>query len=220
MPIVLFGPPGAGKGTQAKLLEERLCFVPLGTGDILRSAIREGTPLGLSAKALMDQGLLVPDEVVTGLVREKLCGLRDKNKVVFDGYPRTVSQAHSLDQMLTEFGVKIWRVFFIVVPLDRLVERISGRRVCSQCGAVYHIHGVMPKQPGVCDFCHGKVEQRADDSEEVVEKRLKEYEKNTAPVRSFYEKKGLVTPIDGELQIEEVFRVLKAELEPFLDPQG
>jgi adenylate kinase len=209
--IVLFGPPGAGKGTQAKLLKERLGFIPLGTGDILRTAIREGTPLGLSAKSLMDQGLLVPDELVTGLVKEKLEGLKGQ-KLVFDGYPRTVSQAQSLDLLLKESGHILVRAFFIVVQFDRLVNRICGRRVCSQCGALYHIQGLMPKMDSVCDLCQGPVIQRADDLPEVVEKRLKEYERNTSPVRDYYEAQGVVTTINGELSIESVFSAIKKAL--------
>lgn len=203
--LILIGPPGAGKGTQAQRLVDHLQVRQYATGDMLRSAIAEGTQLGKDAKGYMDRGELVPDEVVVGIVGEALEAQGKGKGFILDGFPRTVAQAQALGKMLQESGEKIDRVLFLEVPVEQIVERISGRRSCAACGAVYHLSSAPPKQPGICDRCGGELIQRSDDVEDAVRTRLETYESWTAPVVDFYEAQGLLRRIDGVGSVADVY---------------
>lgn len=204
MNIILFGAPGSGKGTQSTLLVERLGFKQISTGDLFRAAIKNGTELGLKAKSFMDAGKLVPDEVVIGMVEEVL--RNTKNAFILDGFPRTLDQANELSALLGRLKMDIGRVIFLVVKDDSLVSRLSGRRVCKACGAVYHIDSKPTRQANVCDNCGGEVHQRSDDKTDVISERLKVYKEQTAPVKDFYERLGKVIEIDGGLSTEDVYQ--------------
>jgi adenylate kinase len=202
--IILFGAPGSGKGTQSTLLVERLGFKQISTGDLFRAAIKNGTELGLKAKSFMDAGKLVPDEVVIGMVEEVLKNTKDS--FILDGFPRTLDQAKELGILLGRLKMDVGRVIFLVVKDDSLVSRLSGRRVCKSCGAVYHIQSKPTRQENVCDSCGGQVHQRSDDKIEVISERLKVYKEQTAPVKDFYERLGKVVEIDGGLSTEDVYQ--------------
>lgn len=204
MNIILFGAPGSGKGTQSTLLVERLGFKQISTGDLFRAAIKNGTELGLKAKSFMDAGKLVPDEVVIGMVEEVLKNTKDS--FILDGFPRTLDQAKELGTLLGRLKMDVGRVIFLVVKDDSLVSRLSGRRVCKSCGAVYHIQSKPTRQENVCDSCGGQVHQRSDDKIEVISERLKVYKEQTAPVKDFYERLGKVVEIDGGLSTEDVYQ--------------
>lgn len=204
MYLVLIGPPGSGKGTQAKRLAEHLGFVHLSTGDILREAVKEGTPLGLEAKKYMEEGKLVPDELVIGIVRERLKSPDCERGVIFDGFPRTLSQAEALDRILGELGRGLGRVVEIEVSDEEVIRRLTGRRTCRNCGTMYHVVFDPPKAEGVCDKCGGPLYQREDDKEEVIRERLKVYRKDTEPLVTYYEDKGILLKVNGEGPIEEV----------------
>lgn len=209
MNLVLLGAPGAGKGTQGALLEERLGMGRIATGDLLRAAVRQGTPLGLEAKRFMDAGELVPDDVILGLVREAAANGNN----VFDGFPRTTAQAEALDAILADEGQRIDAVVQVDVPDELLVRRIAGRRSCPSCGAVYNVHFQAPRVDGACDRCGNALTQRADDTEDTVQRRLEVYRQQTAPLVEYYEKQG--TPlhrIDGTGAVEDVFETLSAAL--------
>lgn len=212
MRIVLMGPPGAGKGTQAKKLAEAFSVPQIATGDILRAAVQQGTPLGKKAKEYMEQGLLVPDEVITGIVRERLKANDAEKGFILDGFPRTIPQAESLDKILEEMGVKLDAVINIVVPRDELIQRFTGRRVCPNCGATYHVKHNPPEQEGICDKCGGQLIVRADDDIKTVEKRIDVYERETKPLIDYYKDKELLVNIDGNRPIEEVFEEIKGLL--------
>lgn len=205
MSLVLFGPPGAGKGTQSQLMLESKPFIHLSTGNLLREAIQQKSPLGVEAQSYVDAGKLVPDSVVIGLVREFL----EKNKTsrfIFDGFPRTIVQAEALEKQIDEIGaVKIQNALFLEVPQADLLQRLSGRRVCKNCGAVFHEINNPPKKQGVCDNCGGEVYQRKDDAAEAIQTRLEAYEKSTAPLKDYYVKKGLFVSIDGLGSSNSVF---------------
>lgn len=205
MRIILLGPPGAGKGTQAKLLIERLGVPQISTGDMLRSAAKDGTPLGCEAKAFMDRGALVPDQVIVGLVRERLQAPDCGRGYVLDGFPRTVAQAEALEQTLTGIGVGLDRVLCLEVPGEELVARIAGRRTCRDCGAMSHVRFSPTKRDGVCDACGGATYQRDDDREETVRRRLAVYAEQTAPLVRFYEGRGLLRRIGGTGGISDIF---------------
>lgn len=211
MNLVLFGPPGAGKGTQSSFLIERKGFAHISTGDLLREAIKAQSALGLEAKKVMDQGLLVPDEVVIGLVEERLQAKPD-GSFIFDGFPRTAAQAEALDQLLGQLGKPVTKAIFLEVDQSVLVKRLTGRRVCQGCGAVYHVDSKPSKVEGVCDLCGGELIQRPDDKEEVISKRLQAYEESTAPLKSYYGDQGKFVSIDGEGAVEEVYGRLEKEL--------
>ncbi|OEF96438.1 adenylate kinase [Vulcanibacillus modesticaldus] len=205
MNIVLMGLPGAGKGTQAEKIVEEFKIPHISTGDMFRSAIKEGTEMGLQAKSYMDQGLLVPDEVVIGIVRERLGKDDCKDGFLLDGFPRTVAQAEALDELLEQMSKKIDHVINIAVDKESLLERLTGRRICSNCGATYHLIYNPPKVDGICDKCGGELYQRDDDKEETVATRLEVNIKQTEPLLKFYQEKDLLRTIDGNQKIDEVF---------------
>jgi adenylate kinase len=204
--LVFLGPPGAGKGTQAKLLSQRMGFLHLSTGDLLREAVKNQTPLGKKAKEYMDRGELVPDELIVQLIEETMP--KDGN-VILDGFPRTVNQALALEEMLKGKGEKISKVLFFDVPDEVIIDRLSGRSVCSKCGAVYHVKYNPPKIEGVCDLCGGSLVQRDDDREEVVKKRLEVYRKQTQPLIEFYQDRGIIYRLDADKGVEELFEEVK-----------
>lgn len=205
MNIILLGPPGAGKGTQAKRLIDKYGIPQISTGDMLRAALKEGTPLGLEAKKYMDKGALVPDTVVIGLVKERIQQKDCAKGYMLDGFPRNVSQAEALDKMLTELGQKIDAVVCIEVPNDELVARLTGRRTCRDCGAGYHVMFDPPKKEGVCDKCGGELYQRDDDNETTVKSRLEVYANQTEPLIDYYDKQGKLHRINGVGDMEVIF---------------
>jgi adenylate kinase len=205
MNLVLFGPPGAGKGTQGTVLAETRGLLKISTGDILRDAVRAGTPLGVEAKKFMNAGELVPDEVILGLVREAIQDAPDTQGFIMDGFPRTIPQAEGVDAMLAEMKKPIDAVVVLDVDDDALVKRLSGRRSCPNCGAVYNVYFDPPKTEDKCDRCNGDLVQRADDSRDTVVRRLEVYKKQTAPLIEYFGKTGVpIHPIDGDRPIEEV----------------
>jgi adenylate kinase len=211
MNLILLGPPGAGKGTQAKLLENRFAIRQLSSGDMLRAAVSNQTPVGKKAKSFMDQGTLVPDAIVVDVVFEHLAGLKDGNGFILDGFPRTVEQAEALDKWLGERGGGIDRVIVVQVRDDRLVERITGRFTCAKCGEGYHDVFKRPKAAGVCDVCGSHdFKRRADDRVETVKTRLKAYHEQTAPLVTYYKDEGKVSIVDGEAPIESVSKEIDA----------
>ncbi|MEH6662932.1 MAG: adenylate kinase [Parasphingorhabdus sp.] len=213
MDIILLGPPGAGKGTQASRLEDEHGMVQLSTGDMLRAAVKAGTEVGKKAKALMDAGALVPDEVVSGIIGDKLDELGPDQGVIFDGYPRTAAQAVSLDEILAARNRTLSHVIELVVDEDALVERITGRYTCGNCGEGYHDKFKQPAVEGVCDVC-GKSEfkRRPDDNEETVRTRMKEYRAKTEPILPIYEARGIVHKVDGMGSMAEVHDAIEAAL--------
>ena len=213
MNLILLGPPGAGKGTQAKMLVETYGIPQISTGDMLREAVKNQTQLGLEAKKYMDAGQLVPDEVVIGLVKERLGRDDCAQGFMLDGFPRTVPQAEALDKVLAEMGKAIDHVISIEVPNEELLKRLTGRRTCRNCGQGYHVIFDPPKQDGVCDKCGGELYQRDDDNEATVANRLKVYEESTKPLINYYQAKGLLRPIDGVGAIKEIFERIKAVLD-------
>ena len=205
MKIVLLGPPGAGKGTQAKSISNRYSIPHISTGDIFRKNISENTPLGIEAKSYMDNGQLVPDEVTINMVKGRLQQDDCKNGYLLDGFPRTVHQAEALDNFLTEREESIDTALLIEVPKEFILERMTGRRVCPSCGASYHIKFNPPTNDGKCDLCGSDVIQRKDDTEETVKERLDVYENQTQPLIDFYKNKKQLSVVDGTQAINEVF---------------
>ena len=205
MKIVLLGPPGAGKGTQAKSISNRYSIPHISTGDIFRKNISENTPLGIEAKSYMDNGQLVPDEVTINMVKDRLQQDDCKNGYLLDGFPRTVHQAEALDNFLTEREESIATALLIEVPKEFILERMTGRRVCPSCGASYHIKFNPPTNDGKCDLCGSDVIQRKDDTEETVKERLDVYENQTQPLIDFYKNKKQLSVVDGTQAINEVF---------------
>lgn len=204
MHILLMGPPGAGKGTQAAKLVEQFSIPHISTGDMFRAAVKAGTPLGQQAKQCMDAGQLVPDSVTIGIVKERLAEPDCKEGFILDGFPRTTEQAEALDRTLQELGIKLDRVINIIVPDDVLVRRLTGRRICRSCGATYHLEFNPSKQGAICDKCSGEIYQRDDDREETVTKRLAVYQAQTKPLIEYYQDRGLYTEIDGQQDIDKV----------------
>jgi adenylate kinase len=205
MDLVLFGPPGAGKGTQAKLLVDSLAIPQISTGDMMRAERASGSDLGKQFDEYMSAGKLVPDDLVLALLEKRLLADDAKNGAIFDGYPRTGPQAQALDAMLAKLGRTIGRVVSMEVPLDHIVERVVGRRVCLDCGQTYHVRYTPPPSSGKCQSCGGtRIVQRKDDTEEVVRKRYEEYQAKTAPVLDYYEERSLVAKVDGVGSLEEV----------------
>ncbi|XVG96102.1 adenylate kinase [Eubacteriales bacterium KG127] len=201
---ILLGPPGAGKGTQAVKIVEKYNIPHISTGDIFRENIKNGTDLGKRAKAYMDKGELVPDELVVEIATDRLTKDDCKNGFLLDGFPRTIFQAEKLDAFLEARGEKIDKVINIDVDTEALVKRITGRRVCKQCGASYHVENIPPKKEGVCDLCGGELIQRADDTEETVLNRIDVYNKQTMPLVDYYKKAGIIADIDGNKELDEV----------------
>jgi len=212
MNLIFFGPPGAGKGTQAKKLVADLGILHLSTGDMLREAVRQGTELGQKAKPLMDAGKLVPDDLVIGIVRERLGQPDAKAGFILDGFPRTIPQAEALERALAEQGREIDHVVSLEVPDKELIERISGRRSCPACGAVYHVVSNPPRQAGICDRDQTPLIQREDDREDKVAERLRVYAEQTSPLKAWYEKKGLLRPVQGVGAPEAIYAGIRKAL--------
>jgi len=211
MRLILLGPPGAGKGTQAANIVDKYNVPHISTGDIFRKNIKEGTPLGKKAKEYMDKGLLVPDDLVVAIVEDRLKEDDCSKGFLLDGFPRTEAQAESLDKVLENMNTSLDKVINIKVNKDSLIERIVGRRICKDCGATYHIDFNPSKEAGKCDICSGELYQRNDDKEETVVKRIEVYLKETSPLIDYYTKKGILVNIDGEQDINKVFEdIVKA----------
>ena len=213
MNIILLGPPGAGKGTQAQRLVERHGMKQLSTGDMLRAAVKAGTPVGLRAKAVMDAGELVSDEIVSALIGDELDAMGPGQGAIFDGYPRTAAQAAALDTILEARGAKLDRVVELEVDEDALVARITGRFTCATCGKGYNDHFELPRVPGTCDRCGGhEFKRRPDDNEATVRTRMAEYRAKTAPILPIYEARGIVSRVDGMAAMDAVTDAIEAEL--------
>lgn len=211
--LVLLGPPGAGKGTQAERISELYGIPHISTGDIFRDNLKRGTELGLKAKEYMDRGELVPDEVVIGIVRNRLSEPDCEKGFVLDGFPRTVAQADALKEMLAGMGKSIHHVLNIQVPDQTVVERLTARRTCRSCGAIYHLKFNPPREEGRCDACGGELYVRDDDREETVRARLEEYRSKTQPLIDYYRAEGLLRDIDGGASMEEVLDSIRKVLE-------
>lgn len=205
MKIIMLGAPGAGKGTQAKMIAEKYGVPHISTGDIFRANIKNGTELGKEAKGYMDKGLLVPDELTVRLLLDRVAQEDCVNGYVLDGFPRTIPQAEVLDEKLTELDEKVDYAVNVDVPDENIINRMSGRRACLNCGATYHIVSIPPKKEGICDVCGSELVLRDDDQPETVKNRLKVYHEQTQPLLDYYEKKGVLRTVDGTLPMEEVF---------------
>lgn len=213
MRLILLGPPGVGKGTQASNIVKKYNIPHISTGDIFRANIKEGTELGLTAKGYMDKGLLVPDELVVAIVKDRLAMEDCKDGFLLDGFPRTVEQARALDGELDEMGIKLDKVVNIEADKEILVERVTGRRICKVCGATYHIKFNPPQEAGVCDIDKGELYQRDDDKVDTVATRIQVYLDQTKPLIDFYQDKGLILDIDGTDTIENIFEKIVNSLE-------
>ncbi|KAF1084685.1 adenylate kinase [Sporotomaculum syntrophicum] len=212
MNILIMGPPGAGKGTQAEVLVKELNITHISTGDMFRVAIQEGTEMGMKAKEYMDKGALVPDEVVIGLVKDRLAKPDCAGGFLLDGFPRTLKQAKALDATLREMGIRLDGVINIEVPREKLIARVTGRRVCRSCGASYHVLFNRPEVEGKCNSCGGELYQRSDDNEEAAGYRLDVYEAQTQPLVDYYATQGLLRDINGDQDINKVLKDILASL--------
>ncbi|GMV36263.1 MAG: adenylate kinase [Fimbriimonadales bacterium] len=212
MRLVLLGPPGVGKGTQAKLLQERLGVPQISTGDLLREAVAQATPIGLKAKSYMDAGELVPDDVIIGIVEERLAKPDAREGFLLDGFPRTVPQAEALAALLDKHSIPLDAVLALEGDEDTLVRRLSGRRVCGSCAATYHVDNAPPKVEGVCDKCSGSLIVRDDDKPEAIRNRLQVYARSTAPLLDFYRERGQLLTVDASGTATEVFEAVWAVL--------
>ena len=204
MKLILLGAPGAGKGTQAEILCKELNIPTISTGNILRAAIKDGTPTGLKAKSFMDAGHLVPDDVIIGIITERLAKEDCQNGYILDGVPRTIAQAEALEKA----GITFDAVISIEISDETIMDRMSGRRVCESCGASYHMVAVLPKQEGVCDKCGGKLVRRKDDEPETVRARLEVYHKETEPLKDFYARRGLLKPVENQPTLAETSQAI------------
>ena len=212
MKIIMLGAPGAGKGTQAKMIADKYGVPHISTGDIFRANIKNGTELGMEAKKYMDQGLLVPDELTVRILLDRVAQDDCKNGYVLDGFPRTIPQAEVLDSELTKLGDHSDYAINVDVPDENIVKRMSGRRACLTCGATYHIEHVPPKKEGICDVCGSELVLRDDDKPETVKNRLNVYHEQTQPLIDFYTEKGVLKTVDGTVPMEEVFAAITAIL--------
>ena len=212
MKIIMLGAPGAGNGTQAKMIADKYGVPHISTGDIFRANIKNGTELGMEAKKYMDQGLLVPDELTVRILLDRVAQDDCKNGYVLDGFPRTIPQAEVLDSELTKLGDHIDYAINVDVPDENIVKRMSGRRACLTCGATYHIEHVPPKKEGICDVCGSELVLRDDDKPETVKNRLNVYHEQTQPLIDFYTEKGVLKTVDGTVPMEEVFAAITAIL--------
>lgn len=213
MRLVLLGAPGAGKGTQAKKLIEKYGIPQISTGDILRKAVADGTPLGKEAKSYMDRGELVPDKVVIGLIEERLKEGDTQKGYILDGFPRNTAQAETLDRLLNDLGMSLDFALSVDVPREDLLKRLTGRRTCKNCQQMYNIYYSPPRKDGICDKCGGALFQRDDDKEETIRRRLDVYDAQTAPLIDYYKKKGILKSVMGVGSIEEIFGRVCAILE-------
>jgi adenylate kinase len=204
MNIMLFGAPGAGKGTQAKFIIDQYGIPQISTGDMLRAAITEGTEMGMEAKKFMDEGKLVPDSTIIGIIKDRLSEEDCKKGFILDGFPRTLAQAEALEILLKELNMSLDKVISLNVPDELIVGRVIGRRVCSNCGASFHIENNSPKVEGKCDYCGSDLILRKDDNKDTVEKRLSAYHEQTAPLFNFYTEKGVMVELDGTKEINEI----------------
>ncbi|WP_337664393.1 adenylate kinase [Suilimivivens sp.] len=212
MKIIMLGAPGAGKGTQAKMIAEKYGIPHISTGDIFRYNIKNGTELGKEAKKYMDQGLLVPDELTVKILLDRVAKDDCKNGYVLDGFPRTIPQAEVLEEALTKLGDRIDYAINVEVPDENIVKRMGGRRACVNCGATYHIEHVPPKKEGICDNCGSELILRDDDKPETVKNRLSVYHKQTQPLIDFYNGKGVLRTVDGTVDMKDVFNAIVAIL--------
>lgn len=212
MKIIMLGAPGAGKGTQAKMIAAKYGVPHVSTGDIFRANIKNGTQLGMEAKQYMDKGLLVPDELTVRILLDRVAQEDCKNGYVLDGFPRTIPQAEVLDNALAQLGDKIDYAINVDVPDENIIRRMSGRRACLSCGATYHIEHIPPKKEGVCDTCGSALVLRDDDKAETVKNRLEVYHKQTQPLIDFYTEKGVLRTVDGTLPMDDVFAAITAIL--------
>jgi adenylate kinase len=219
MRIILLGAPGSGKGTQAQKMVEQFNIPQVSTGDLLREAVAAGTELGKRAKAAMDAGELVSDDIVLGMIRERLAKPDADNGFILDGFPRNLAQAQSLDGLLEELGAPLDAAVLMDVDFDVLLKRLTGRRTCAECGRVYNIYFFPPSREGICDACGGELRHRADDNEETISQRLKVYEAQTAPLVEFYESRDKLKVVPAEGEIDAVYERLVAALVPSL-PDG
>lgn len=206
MRLVLLGAPGAGKGTQAKILIEKYGMPQISTGDLLRAAVAAGTALGKEAKSYMDKGELVPDSVVLGMVEERLKQDECKKGYILDGFPRNTAQAEALDKMLASLNMSLTAALSVDVPFDDLMKRLTGRRTCKACGQMYNIYFKAPAKEGVCDKCNGELFQRGDDKEATIKKRLEVYSAQTEPLIGYYKNKGILKSVSGTGSIDEIFK--------------
>ncbi len=211
MNVIIMGPPGSGKGTQGKLIADKYHILALSTGDILRETVKKGSVLGLKAKAYMVRGELVPDEVVIGIVEERVRQWNCGRGFLLDGFPRTVVQANALERMMEKMGLAIDHVINIEIEMEELIRRLRGRRTCSRCGAMYHVLFTPPRKDGMCDICGGALYQRDDDKEKAIRSRLQFYSRQTGPVIQYYDAQGLVRSINGVGHIDDIFhRIVEA----------
>lgn len=204
MNIMLFGAPGAGKGTQAKFLIEKYGIPQISTGDILRAAIKDETPMGMEAKKYMDEGKLVPDSTIIGIIKDRLSQEDCKKGFILDGFPRTIAQAEALEELMKEMNIKLDKVISLNVPDELIVGRVTGRKVCPKCGASFHVKFNPSKIEGICDYCGAALITRKDDNAETVTKRLGEYHTQTAPLFDFYKERNVLVEIDGTKEVKEI----------------
>ncbi|MEA3346565.1 MAG: adenylate kinase [Candidatus Auribacterota bacterium] len=212
MNVILLGAPGAGKGTQAKTLVRDFNLEHISTGDILREEVKKGSPVGLEAKKYMDKGMLVPDEVVIKLVAGTISGFSSNQGFLLDGFPRNENQAKMLEEKLSLVSQSIDRVIYLKVSKEVVISRLSGRRICKDCGAVYHVKNIPPQKEGICDKCNGVLYQREDDSEKTVLNRLEVYKKETGGLINYYKDKNLLSEVDGDLAQEETYGLMVKEI--------
>ncbi|MBI3009142.1 MAG: adenylate kinase [Candidatus Omnitrophica bacterium] len=206
MRLILLGPPGAGKGTQSKVLSEKFHIPHISTGDMLREAIKGNSPVGLAAQEYMNRGELVPDDVVIELIRDRLSKKNSEDGFILDGFPRTKKQAEMLDSVLHTMKRGIDMVVYFNTSTDVIIRRLSGRRICRSCGTNYHVKNIPPKVQGICDACSGTLYQREDDKEGTIKNRLEVYERQTSPLIDYYEEKGKLRTISGDLELEEAYK--------------